>query len=129
VIAESEIVLRNAEDDLPLCREAAEHAAQAAGFEGDQLGDVVSAVFEACVNAIVHGHGSEPATLRIRVYEDRLEAVIRDSGKGLDSPREDALPCPTIPHGRGIPLMKLFMDEVKLEYNGGLTVTLIKFRL
>lgn len=129
MIAESEIALHRAEDDLPLCREAAEQAARAAGFEGEEFGDIVSAIFEACVNAVTHGKGSEPPTLRIRVYQDRLEAVIKDSGRGLDTPREDALPSPTVPHGRGIPLMKLFMDEVKLDYNNGLTVTLVKYKL
>lgn len=128
MIAETRVILRRGEDDLPLCREAAQKAAAAAGFEGQVLGDIVCAVFEACVNAVTHGRSGQAATLRIRVYEDRLEAVVKDSGRGLDTPPGGPLPPPTVPHGRGIPLMRAFMDEVKLDDSNGLQVTLVKYR-
>lgn len=115
--------------DLPACRAAAEKAAASAGFVGHDFGDVVSAVFEACVNAITHGHddNSRPATLHIRVTHDRFEATIKDFGRGLNCLTEAGFPSPRAPRGRGIPLMRTFMDEVKLEHNDGCAITLIKY--
>jgi serine/threonine-protein kinase RsbW len=128
--ADSDLQMLYGTDDLPQCREAAEKAAASAGFTGQDLGDVVCAIFEACANAVTHGRGSQnrPATLCVRVYDDRLEAVVRDSGDKLSQPPGAGLPSPRQARGRGIPLMKLFMDEVRLETKDGLEVTLVKYR-
>ncbi len=116
--------------DLTACRAAAEQAAATAGFAGNDLGDVVSAVFEACVNAVTHGRADDapPGALRIRVTDDRLVATVRDFGKGIKCLADDGFPSPRTARGRGIPLMRAFMDEVRFEHDGGCVVTLVKRR-
>jgi serine/threonine-protein kinase RsbW len=128
VIVDLKVQLADA-GDLPACRAAAEKAAARAGFAGNDLGDVVSAIFEACVNAITHGRddSGRPGTLRICVTDDRLEATIRDFGRGLRCITDDGFPPAGTARGRGIPLMKAFMDEVKLEHDGGSRITLVKY--
>ncbi len=114
--------------DLPLCREAVENLAAEAGFVGNDLGDIVCAVFEGCVNAATHGRMGRcgPVTLTLRVHADRFEAVVKDSGNGTchtDSP----MPPPASYRGRGVPLMKALMDEVRLENDNGCRLTLVKY--
>ncbi|HEX2952248.1 MAG TPA: ATP-binding protein [Armatimonadota bacterium] len=114
--------------DLPLCREAAESAARDMGFVGEDLYDIVTAVFEASVNAFTHGcvGTDEPATVTIYTHPDRFEAIIRDHGKGFQCPTDAPIPPAIVRRGRGIPLMKALMDEVYFEYDNGCKVTLMK---
>ena len=89
---------------------------------------------EALANAILHGNRNDP-TKRVVVAcfcecdkNGGLLLVVRDEGQGFD-PNE--VPDPTGAeavhewHGRGIYLMRHFMDEVRYE-NGGTEVLLRK---
>jgi len=99
------------------------------GFSDEDTQAVVSAVFEACVNALTHGlnAGEGKVTLCVRTYPDRFEAVIRDPGKGFTYPAATGMPPPGSHRGRGIPLMRAFMDDVRIEFDGGCKETLIKY--
>ncbi len=87
--------------------------------------DVRTALIEAMANAVVHGnHGDVKKQVRVRCrYEpqDCVSIVVADEGEGFDPA---AVPDPTKPqnlqseHGRGIFLMKTFMDEVRFEKHG-----------
>lgn len=114
--------------DLPLCREATESAAREIGFEGADLTDIVTAVFEASVNAFTHGRvdSDEPVTVIIHTYPDRFEAIVKDHGKGYQCPTDSPIPPSTALRGRGVPLMKTLMDKVHFEYDNGCKVTLTK---
>jgi serine/threonine-protein kinase RsbW len=79
------------------------------------------ALEEALVNAIKHGNGSDPQKwVRVswQITDEKVRIVIEDEGTGFDphdvpDPTEDEnleKPC-----GRGIMLMKAFLDGV--EYN------------
>lgn len=95
--------------------------------------DLEVALFEALANAVIHGN-QQQAEKRVRIScrhearDKRLSIVIRDEGGGFDPER---VPDPTAPenlaseHGRGILLMKTFMDEVRFE-KGGTEVHLLK---
>jgi serine/threonine-protein kinase RsbW len=94
--------------------------------------DVEVALFEALANAVIHGNRQQ-AEKQVRICYWRepkgyLSIVIRDEGTGFDPA---AVPDPTAPenlaseHGRGILLMKTFMDEVRFE-KGGTEVLLVK---
>ncbi|MBI2844741.1 MAG: ATP-binding protein, partial [Armatimonadetes bacterium] len=67
------------------------------------------------------------ATLRLKMYSDRFVAVVEDSGSGFVCPFEAAMPPASSRRGRGIPMMKLLMDEVRFDSGGGCTVTLVKY--
>ena len=111
---------------------AAETAARA-GFSEDEQSNIAMAVREAAVNAVLHGNAYDPEKKVFVVYERTLEALvitITDQGKGLD---ESHLPDPLAPEnlmkgsGRGIFLIRAFMDEVRFRNKQpGTEITLIK---
>ena len=121
---------------VPESRETIEWALMEAlerrGCEEDALFAVRLALEEAVVNAIRHGNKSDPSK-RIHVdylVEDtRLEVNVQDEGPGFDL---ESVPDPTAEenleadHGRGILLMRVYMDEVAYSAKGD-RVTLIKF--
>jgi anti-sigma regulatory factor (Ser/Thr protein kinase) len=83
------------------------------------------ALREALVNAIVHGNQRDPAkrvTVEGYVLPDRqVMVVVRDEGRGFDPAN---LADPTTPEnleratGRGIFLIRQFMDEVQFRDQG-----------
>jgi serine/threonine-protein kinase RsbW len=91
------------------------------------------ALEEALVNAIKHGNRLDPNKhVRISCWidRDRVEIRIEDEGRGF---QPEDIPDPTAeenlekPSGRGIMLMRAFMDSI--EYNDrGNCVTLKKLR-
>jgi serine/threonine-protein kinase RsbW len=94
--------------------------------------DVEMALFEALANAVIHGNHEEKSK-KVRIScrqesEDRVHIIVIDQGAGFDP---GAVPDPTRPenleaeHGRGILMMKAFMDEVRFE-KGGTEVHLVK---
>lgn len=93
----------------------------------DEAEDIRLALREALVNAVLHGNRSDP-TKRVVVAcfceceeGGGLLLVIRDEGAGFDP---NQVPDPTGAeaihswHGRGIFLMRHFMDEVRYEHGG-----------
>ena len=92
------------------------------------------AVREAITNAMVHGN-KEDETKSVEVTLNclghELEIEVKDQGKGFDP---TSIPDPTDPanilktSGRGIFLMRTFMDEVKwsMSPEGGTTVRMTK---
>jgi serine/threonine-protein kinase RsbW len=123
------IKLSASDKDLARCRAEIQNSAAALGFHGEDLWGVVSAVFEACVNAVTHGKTNNHcrAYLSIRTSGNRFEAIVSDSGCGFTCPSPTPMPSPKANRGRGIPLMKMFMDEVKFDNSDGCKVTLIKY--
>jgi serine phosphatase RsbU (regulator of sigma subunit)/anti-sigma regulatory factor (Ser/Thr protein kinase) len=79
------------------------------------------AVSEACANSIEHAYGPLDATVALRasLVDGVATVTIRDSGKWRE-PRGGN-------RGRGIPIMREFMDDVSIEHsNGGTTVNLMR---
>ena len=91
------------------------------------------AVEEALVNAIKHGNEMDPTRqvkIACRVTEEKVRITVEDEGEGF---RPEDIPDPTAeenlekPSGRGIMLMRAFMNLI--EYNErGNRVTLEKRR-
>lgn len=101
--------------------------------ESSELSNLVIALYEAIVNSMRHGNGGDPGKkVRVRAEIDYNEArfVIADEGDGFSL---DGIANPTDPKnlykssGRGIYLMKHFMDEVSYNDQGN-EVTLVKRR-
>jgi len=113
--------------------EMADKAASQAGFDEDARGGISMAVREAMINAVMHGNGYSPdkrVSLSFEQSGGNLVITIRDEGPGLE-PEE--IPNPLAPEnlmkqsGRGIFLMRAFMDEVKFrKLEPGTEITLIK---
>jgi serine/threonine-protein kinase RsbW len=113
--------------------QTAEEMARKAGVDEDEIFRISVAVREAAINAVLHGNGYDPEKRISASFEATgKDLVIRiaDQGKGLDP---DTLPDPLAPEnllrgsGRGIFLIRSFMDEVKFrQLQPGLELTLIK---
>ncbi|HEV2274151.1 MAG TPA: ATP-binding protein [Acidobacteriaceae bacterium] len=113
--------------------QTAEEMAKKAGAEEDDVFRIAMAVREAAVNAVLHGNSYDPnkrVTASFEMTGDALVICIADQGNGLDP---DSLPDPLAPEnllrgsGRGIFLIRSFMDEVKFrQLHPGTELTLIK---
>ena len=82
------------------------------------------ALEEALSNAIKHGNGLDPdktVTVKFCVEPEKVELIITDQGEGFDP---GAVPDPTTndhiekPSGRGIALIRAYMDEVAYNSRG-----------
>jgi serine/threonine-protein kinase RsbW len=112
---------------------AADKLAAEAGLDEDERFHVAMAVREAAVNAVLHGNDYDPAkmiTVSLENTGSSLVFSIADQGCGLDP---ETIPDPLAPEnllrgtGRGIFLIRSFMDEVKFrQLYPGTEMTLIK---
>jgi serine/threonine-protein kinase RsbW len=113
--------------------ETASRIAAETGFDEDEVARIAMAVREAAVNAVLHGNAYDPEK-KVRLDFERtsgdLVITIRDQGKGLDL---SLIPDPLSPEnllktsGRGIFLIRSFMDEVEIHPSQtGTEIKLIK---
>jgi serine/threonine-protein kinase RsbW len=113
--------------------QAASRMATEAGFDDEDVMRISMAVREAAVNAVLHGNAYDPdkkVSLAFERTGKTLVITIRDQGKGLDL---NKLPDPLAPDnllktsGRGIFLIRSFMDEVQIHPSQtGTEIKLIK---
>jgi serine/threonine-protein kinase RsbW len=104
------------------------------GFDEDDQHQIGMAVRECMVNAVVHGNhysSHKRVHLEIRSTNNEISVTIGDEGAGFDLA---SLPDPLAPEnllrqsGRGILLIRAFMDEfdLHLRAGGGTEVRLVK---
>ncbi len=107
--------------------------AMKSGFSEDEIQRISMAVREGVVNAVLHGNKYDP-NKKVRIsFENSgglIEIHITDEGPGLNV---EKLPDPLAPEnllktsGRGIFLMRAFMDDVQVKnLNPGTEIILIK---
>ena len=128
---------RSAFDMLDFVQVVSDHIGRLAGLDEDALHWVSVAVRESVINAIKHGNQSDEDK-RVFVEFTALDATtpgiaikVRDEGPGFDP---DSLPDPLAPEnmlkssGRGIFLIKNFMDEMRLQRSpeGGMEMVMVK---
>lgn len=132
-----EIVERLLESTLESVDNAEELAlkmAERAGVDEDDLMKIGMAVRESMVNAVVHGNrynANKKIRFSVATEPERFTIQIADQGEGFDF---ESVPDPLAPEnlmrtsGRGIFLMRSFMDEFQMRHldSGGIEVTLIK---
>ena len=101
------------------------------GCAAEGESEVEIALREALANAIIHGNHENPQKyvhIRCCCKRDEVSVAVKDEGRGFDI---NTVADPTAPenmgsiHGRGILLMKAFMDEVRFE-EGGVVVRMRK---
>ena len=113
--------------------QTASRIAAETGFDEDQVMQISMAVREAAVNAVLHGNAYDPekkVKLDFERTKSELVITIRDQGKGLDL---NKIPDPLAPEnllktsGRGIFLIRSFMDEVQISPSqSGTEIKLVK---
>ena len=121
-------------ENIDLVDAVMEAAMRYFGFDEETVERLGLAIREAVANGVRHGNRQEPTKkveLTCDVKQDVMALRITDEGSGFDV---DAIPDPLAadnlfnPSGRGILLMRAFMDEVAFDFgnNGGTQVTLKK---
>lgn len=94
------------------------------GYCEDATFAIKLALEEAMTNAVKHGNGNDASkriTIRYAVNKERTVIIVRDEGPGF---RPNEIPDPTepgrlsLPTGRGIMLMRAYMDEVCFREKG-----------
>ena len=113
--------------------QTATRIAAEAGFEEDEIMRISMAVREAAINAVLHGNAYDPKKKVKLDFESTardLVITISDQGKGIDvSKIPDPLATENLlkTSGRGIFLIRSFMDEVQIHpSHSGTEIKLIK---
>jgi serine/threonine-protein kinase RsbW len=125
-------------DVLDVIQAVGDHMARRAGLDDESVHWCGVAVRESVINAIKHGNGGDREkrvfvqfTVAVDADLGGMAVTVRDEGRGFDP---DALPDPLSPEnllkssGRGIFLMRNFMDEITLRRapQGGMEVFMMK---
>jgi serine/threonine-protein kinase RsbW len=85
----------------------------------EKMAGLLLSITEATTNAIIHGNKSDESkivTIDVRKEEDKVVIKVKDQGKGFEPGK---VPDPTEPEnllkdsGRGIYLMRVYMDDVR----------------
>jgi serine/threonine-protein kinase RsbW len=85
----------------------------------EKMAGLLLSITEATTNAIIHGNKcdeSKIVTIDVRKENDKVVIKVKDQGKGFEPGR---VPDPTEPEnllkdsGRGIYLMRVYMDDVR----------------
>jgi serine/threonine-protein kinase RsbW len=122
---------------LDFVQVVSDHVGRTVGLDEDTIHWVGVALRESVINAIKHGNRNDPSK---RVFvefqtsdgaEAELAISVRDQGDGFDpDDLEDPLEPVNIlkPSGRGIFLIRNFMDEVRLQRapEGGMEIRMVK---
>ncbi len=128
------LVLDSTLDSVDIAERAALDLARESGFGEEDLDRIGMSVRECTVNAVVHGNrynSHKKVRLSLSRTPQRFTVRIADQGEGFNP---DALPDPLqgdnlLRHsGRGIFLMKAFMDDLQVRSlePAGTEVTLVK---
>lgn len=127
-----EIEIESDPNNLITIEEFVNYFAKDLGLSEEQLSVLLLAVTEATTNAIIHANKCDPSKMvkiHAQIENSKLVIKIKDEGKGFDPTK---LPDPTEPEnllkdsGRGVYLMKVYMDEVKYNVTpSGLETTLV----
>jgi serine/threonine-protein kinase RsbW len=124
-------------DMLDFVQVVSDHLCRRVGFDEDSMHWVGVAVRESVINAIKHGNQNDQQKLVHVEFtsstgpEGELAVSIRDEGQGFDP---ESIADPLAPEnmlkssGRGIFLMRNFMDDVELRRapQGGMEVRMVK---
>jgi serine/threonine-protein kinase RsbW len=130
---ENKIVVKSRFEEVGRAEHAIIIAAEAHGFDETACFAIKLSLEEALTNAIKHGNEFDPdksVTVEYHVSDKEVRVRICDQGTGF---RPARVPDPTLdenlekPHGRGIMLMRAYMNEVQFSPDGR-CVTMIKKR-
>jgi serine/threonine-protein kinase RsbW len=132
-LSQQRLVLPSRFDQVRRAEEAVLSAARDGGFDESACFAIKLSLEEALANAIKHGNAGDPKKQIVVLYavgREELRIEVCDEGVGFNP---GTVPDPTLdenlerPHGRGIMLMRVYMNEVRFNKSGN-CVTMIKRR-
>lgn len=101
----------------------------------DKIPGLLLSLTEATTNAIIHANKSDPdkkVAIAVTVEDNMLVIKVKDEGNGFDP---SSVPDPTEPEnllkdsGRGLYLMRIYMDELTFNVTPDGTETILKMKL
>ena len=116
---------------LPQAEEFIIDIAQKVKLNEDKFNSLALSFSEAASNSIVHGNKlnkNKLITITVKVENGIMEIIIKDQGKGFDPL---TVPDPTKPenilkdNGRGIHIMRSFLDDLKYNFTPTGTETIL----
>ena len=122
-------------NNLITVEEFVNYFARDIGLNNDQVAALLLAVTEATTNAIIHANKcnvNKLVTVDVTVTNSTLTVKIIDEGEGFDP---EKIPDPTQPEnllkdsGRGVYLMKVYMDDLKYNVTPSGTETILTLNL
>jgi len=110
------------EDEAELiAARTAEQIARSANFDKEAVGQIKTALIEACINAAEHSDSPDRKIhQRFAIDEDKLIITVSNKGKnfgqanGQATPTLDTQPAKAT-RGRGLTIIRALMDEVEFE--------------
>ncbi len=127
-----EIVIASDPNEARCFQDQIEQLLQQSRASTHDIFSIRLALEEALINAIKHGNQldhTKKVHLSFRILEDRFEVQIHDEGPGFDPtdvPDPTAIENLERPCGRGLMLMRHYMDEVAYNSRGnGVTMARI----
>jgi serine/threonine-protein kinase RsbW len=122
-------------NNLILVEEFVNYFAVELGLDEERINGLLLAVTEATTNAIIHGNKNNSLKLvkiYVEVENSTLTIRIKDEGIGFDP---SLVPDPTNPEnllkdsGRGLYLMRVYMDEMNINVTPEGTETILKLKI
>jgi len=131
-----QLELESDPNNLITVEEFVNYFAKDIGIDEDKMNGLMLSVTEATTNAIIHANKSDPSkkvTIDVIVDKDYLTVKVKDEGKGFDPSK---VPDPTAPEnllkdsGRGVYLMRVYMDDLKYNVTptGTETILILKIK-
>lgn len=109
-----DLVLPTDAAGVPVVRRLLHGCLLSLDVDPDTAADVELALSEACANVVRHAGGDEPYTVSAVITARRCELKVADHGCGFPA---TALACggpdPEDESGRGLPLMRSLLDELR----------------
>ena len=100
------------------------------GLDPETIRRVSIAMYEGEINMVIHAHGGEAD---VNVYEDHIEIILKDTGPGIEnieqamqegfSTAADQIRSLGFGAGMGLPNMKRYTDDMKIESTVGVGTT------
>ena len=100
------------------------------GLSPEIIRRVSIAMYEGEINMVIHANGG---TADVKVYEDRVEIILADNGPGIkdidmamkegDSTASDSTRSLGFGAGMGLPNMKRYTDDMKIDSTVGVGTT------
>lgn len=122
-------------DLLPEIEEFVIGIAEELNLSKDKYNNLALSVSEAASNSMVHGNKldiEKKVHITVKVTDDIMEIIFKDEGKGFNI---NTVPDPTKPEnilkesGRGIHIMKNFLDDLKYNFTSTGTEAILVVRL
>ena len=130
-----QLELESDPNNLITVEEFVNYFAKDLGIDEEKMNGLMLSVTEATTNAIIHANKSDvnkKVLIDVYVKDGILTVVVKDEGRGFDPSK---VPDPTAPEnllkdsGRGVYLMRVYMDELKYNITPTGTETILTMKI